>query len=107
MGPSAEVDEGVLDGVARDYWSAFFLDELHLERLPSIGEIQLGVFFGHHFAFVFQIALSEFTHLRFDRLEVLRYERAFHDEVVEKAILSSRSNATLGTREQVGNSSRE
>ena len=98
----AEVDEGVLDRVARDDRAAFLLDQLHLERLAAAVEEGLGLGLRHHLPLVAQILLRQLAHLALDGLEVLRDERAVDDEVVEEPVVYRRPDAALRLREQRG-----
>ena len=96
----AEVDEGVLDRVARDDRPALLLDQLHLQRLAPVAEERLGLRLRHHPALVAQVAGRDLGHLPFDRLEVVGNERTVDDEVVEEAVVDGRSDAAPRLREQ-------
>src|SRR4029453_15030535 len=87
----AEIDErlAILDRVAGDLALSFGLlvDQLYLERLSARAEELLGLLARPHLPFVRQILLREFAHLLFDRFEILRHERARHDEIVKEAFV--------------------
>ena len=106
MRPRAEIDEGVVDRVARDDRPPFLLEQLNLERLATLGEVRLGLLLRQHLALVRQVLRSKLAHFVLDRHEVLRDERSVDDEVVEEALIGRRADAALGPGEQAGHGRR-
>ncbi len=100
MRARAEIDEHVVDAVARHDGTALLLDQLHLQRLAAILEEAHGLRFRQHPAVVGEVARRELLHLRFDGRQVLGHERPRDDEVIKEPVVGGRADAALGVREQ-------
>ena len=111
MRPDAEIDKRVLvfDRVAGHFALAFGLlfDQLDLERLAARREELLGVLARPHLPFVDEILRRQVAHFLFDHLEIFRYERPRHDEVVEKSLVGRRTDSALHTGKQIGDRRRQ
>ena len=95
----AEVEKGAFDVVGRHHVAAFFLDQLHLERLAAVGEERLGVGLRHHHPLERAVLGGNRLHPRFNPRQILRHERLLDHEIVEEALVRRRTDAALRLRE--------
>ena len=100
MRSQAEVGETVL-AVQGDDVSAFFLDQLHLERLPSVFEQADRFLLRQHLPDDRCVGRGDLPHFGLDRVQVVGRKRLVPEKIIIKTVLHGRPDAGLRPRKQV------